>query len=166
MVDYRRQAITGVVPPQTAEAKIRETWPSVASHHLIAGLGQALTRTIVLAPLGWLLMSLVYFGKLLPFLATRYTLTNRRLMIRRGWKGKVSREVPLARIDDVRVVDDAHSDFFRAGTLEVLEGGAIVLTLRGVPEAEGFRIAVLGARNAWVPGKAKSMPFIAASAAK
>jgi hypothetical protein len=166
MVDYRQQAITGVVPPQAGEATIREAWPSVASAPAIAGLGQTLTRTIVLAPLAWLLMSAVYFGKLLPFAAKRYTLTNRRLMIRRGWKGVPSHEVPLEKIDDVRVVNDAHSDFFRAGTLEVLEGGAVKLTLPGIPEAEAFRIAILNARNAWVPSKAKTLPFIAASAAK
>ena len=166
MVDYRQQAIAGVVPPDLGEAKIREVWPSVASIPAIASLGQTLTRTLVLAPLAWLIMSAVYFGKLLPFAASRYTLTNRRLMIRRGWKGVPSHEVPLARIDDVRVVNDAHSDFFRAGTLEILEGGAVVLTLPGTPEAEAFRIAILNARNAWVPGKVKAMPFIAASAAK
>jgi uncharacterized membrane protein YdbT with pleckstrin-like domain len=166
MVDYRQQAVTGVIPPDVGEAKIREVWPSVASVSLVAGLGQKLTRTIVLAPLAWLIMSAVYFGKLLPFAASRYTLTNRRLMIRRGWKGTPSHEVPLARIEEVRVVNDAHSDFFRAGTLEIVEGGKVVLTLPGTPEAEGFRIAILSARNAWVPGKAKTMPFIAASAAK
>src|SRR5437868_6485121 len=166
MVDYRQQAVTGVVPPSVGEAKIREVWPSVASVPAVAGLGQKLTRTVILAPLAWLVMSAVYFGKLLPFAATRYTLTNRRLMIRRGWKGSPSHEIPLAKIDDVRVVNDAHSDFFRAGTLEILEGGNVAMKLPGTPEAEGFRIAILNARNAWVPGKAKTMPFIAASAAK
>jgi hypothetical protein len=166
MVDYRQQAITGVVPPEAGEAKIREAWPSVASVSVIAGLGQKLTRTIILAPLAWLIMGAVYFGKLLPFAARRYTLTNRRLMIRRGWRGKPTHEVPLANIDEVRVVNDAHSDFFRAGTIEILHEGKVLLTLPGTPEAEGFRIAILSARNAWVPGKAKTMPFIAASAAK
>lgn len=166
MVDYRQQAVTGVIPPDVAEAKIREVWPSVASVGAVAGLGQKLTRTIILAPLAWLIMSAVYFGKLLPFAARRYTLTNRRLMIRRGWKGTPSHEFPLTKIDDVRVVHDAHSDFFRAGTLEIVENGKVAMTLPGTPEADGFRIAILSARNAWVPGKAKTMPFIAASAAK
>src|SRR5207253_4164706 len=116
MVDYRQQAVTGVVPPEVGEAKIRESWPSVASAPAIAGLGRALTRTIILAPLAWLVMSVVYFGKLLPFAAARYTLTNRRLMIRRGWKATPSHEIALAKIDEVRVVNEAHADFFRAGT--------------------------------------------------
>jgi hypothetical protein len=166
MVDIRRQAVTGVVPPTSAEAKMREAWPSVASVPALAALGQMLTRTIVLAPLAWLLMSAVYFGKLLPFMATRYTLTNRRVMIRRGWKGVPTKEIALAQIDDVRVANDAQSDFFRAGNLEILHGGTVALTLPGTPEAEAFRIAILNARNAWVPGKAKTQAFLPASAAK
>jgi len=165
-MDIRDQAITGVIPPQVAEARIREAWPSVARSSALASLGRALTATIILAPIAWALMALAYFGKLLPFAMTRYTLTNRRLMIRKGWKGTPSREVALADIDEVRVVNDANSDFFRAGTIEIVKEGQVVLTLPGVPEPEAFRHAIINAYTAWVPGKAKTLPFIAASAAK
>src|SRR5580704_10305842 len=104
MGDVRQQAVTGVFSPHEREAKIRESWPSVARVPAVANLGRLLTRTIILAPLAWLLMSGVYFAKLLPFLMRRYTLTNRRLMIRRGWNGKAAHEVPLDKIDDVRLV--------------------------------------------------------------
>jgi hypothetical protein len=157
------QIITGVMPPELGEAKIREAWPSVASHPAIANLGRVLTRTIVLAPLAWLLMSVVYFGKLLPIIGRRYTLTNRRLMIRNGWKAVPSKEVALAAIDEVRMVLDANSDFFRAANLEIVSKGQVVLTLPGVPEPEGFRHAIVNARNAWVPNRPRG-PFIPASA--
>jgi uncharacterized membrane protein YdbT with pleckstrin-like domain len=166
MVDVRRQVITGLVPPELAEARIREAWPSVARMPAIAGLGRMLSRTLILAPLAWLLMSALYFGKLLPFVATRYTLTNRRLMIRKGLQGKPAQEVPLAEIDEVRIVTDANSDFFRAANLEIVSKGQVRMTLAGVPEADSFRLAVLNTCNAWVPGKTKSMPFIPASASK
>ena len=149
MVDYRHQAVTGLVPPASAEAKIREVWPSVASVSLVASLGQKLTRTIILAPLAWLIMSAVYFGKLLPFAARRYTLTNRRLMIRRGWKGTPSHEIPLAKIDDIRVVHDAHSDFFRAGTLEVIENGKVAIDF--ARHSRGRRLSHRDSRRA-TPG--------------
>jgi hypothetical protein len=165
MPDVRKQVITGVVPPDLDEARIREAWPSVARLPGLASLGRALTGTIVLAPLAWLLMSVGYFGKVLPFLARRYTLTNRRVMIRHGLKGKPGQEVKLGDIDDVRVKTDANSDFFRAADLEIISNGQVVLTLRGVPEPEGFRQAVLNACNAWVPGR-KRGPFIPASSAK
>jgi hypothetical protein len=165
MPDVRQQAITGVIPPETAEAKIREAWPSVARSPGLASLGRALTGTIVLAPLAWMIMALGYFGKVLPFAARRYTLTNRRLMIRHGLKGKPGQQVNLGDIEDVRVKTDANSDFFRAADLEIIANGQVALTLRGVPEPEGFRQAILNACNAWVPGR-KRGPFIPASAAK
>ncbi len=165
MPDGRQQVIAGVVPPELYEARIREAWPSVARSPGMASLGRVLTRTIVLAPLAWLVMSLGYFGKLAPFLARRYTLTNRRLMIRHGLKGKPGQEVPLGAIDEVRVKTDANSDFFRAADLEIVSNGQVVLTLRGVPEPEGFRHAILNACNAWVPGR-KRGPFVPASATK
>lgn len=160
------QPVTGLTPPQLAEARIRDIWPSVAVAPAVAGLGRALTGTIVLAPLGWLAMSAVYFGKLLPGLMRRYSLTNRRLAVRHGWAGTVAQEVALKDIDDVRVVEDANSAFFRSGTLEVVSGGRVALTLPGVPEPESFRQMILSARNAWVPGKAQTLPFIPASATK
>jgi hypothetical protein len=150
--------------PELGEARVREVWPSVAKSGGVAGLGKLLTRTIVLAPLAWGLMALVYFGKLLPFIATRYTLTNRRLMIRRGWSGTPTHEVALAAIDDVRVVTDGNSDFFRAGDLEIVSQNQVALRLAGVPEPESFRQAILNTRNAWVPGKAATQPFISAAA--
>jgi hypothetical protein len=109
-------------------------------------------------------MSLFYFLKVLPIGMTRYTLTNRRLMVRKGWGGKVAQEVPLSDVDDVRVVTDANSVFFRAGTLEIIRQGQTALSLAGTPEPDAFRHAVINACTAWVPGKAKTLPFIPASA--
>jgi hypothetical protein len=179
MTDGRNQVITGVVPPQINEALIREVFPSVARHPAVAGLGKAiselagkLARTVILlpvallvAPVGWVIMAPFYFGKILPFLAKRYTLTNRRLMVRRGLKAKPSDQVALADIDDVQIHNDANSDFFMAGTLKIVSHGAVVMTLKGVPGAEAFRHNILDACKAWVPGRANA-PIIPASATK
>src|SRR5437660_1316680 len=127
MFDAQKLGITG-------EARIRETWPSVAAFPAIASLGRVLTGTIVLAPLAWLIMAAAYFGKLLPFLARRYTVTNRRVLIRRGLQGKPGQEVALADIDEVRVKTDANSDFFRAANIELIDKGQVVLTLHGVSD--------------------------------
>jgi hypothetical protein len=164
MQEMRQQAVTGIVAPQVGEALIREVFPSVAAHPAVASLGRTLTRTIIGAPVAWLLMVFFYFAKVLPGLGRRYTLTNRRLMIRRGIKRKPSWEVPLAEIDDVRVQLDANSDFFRAGNLEILSQGKVIATLPGVPEPESLRQSIINACKAWVPGKA-SGPFIPAKAA-
>jgi hypothetical protein len=224
MQDVRKQVITGVVPPEVAEARIREAWPSVQRFKGPASLGRVLTRTVVLAPLAWLLMAPLYFARVLaigswllilallpvvivlavamltdwlialvvllvlllgPLVAVligknplppklepfafgviRYTLTNRRLMVQRGFWPRPAHEVPLSEIEEVNVKTDANSDFFRAADLEILgQGGQVLLTLRGVPEPDGFRHAILNACNAWVPQR-KRGPFVPASAAK
>jgi len=55
------------------------------------------------------------------------------------------------------------SVLYRAGTLEVLSKGKVVLTLPGVPEPESFRHSIIDAYKAWVPGKANT-PIVPASA--
>jgi hypothetical protein len=152
MVDGRKVAVTGVVPPQRGEALIRETWPGVNDVPGIAGLAQTLMRTIVLAPLAWLLLAPCYFKKVLPFIAKRYTLTNRRVMIRRGLKPKPARDVALSEIDDVRIEPGSFNSFYRTATLEIVSKGQVAMRLRAVKDPETFRLAILNARSAW--GKA------------
>jgi hypothetical protein len=152
MLDGRKPAVTGLMPPQKGEALIRETWPGVEDVPGVAGLAHTLMRTIVLAPLAWLLLAPAYFKKVLPFVAKRYTLTNKRLMIRRGLKPTPSREVPLQDIDDVRIAEGSISSFYRTATLEVISKGQVALRLKAVKDPESFRRAVLNAKDAW--GKA------------
>ena len=166
MTEVRNQPVTGVTPPQVREALIREEWPSVTVVPPVATLGRMLIRSMVLAPLGWFLMLPFYFKKVLPVLATRYTLTNRRLMIQRGLKPQPVQEISLAEIDEVRIQTDANSDFFLAATLEIVSKGQVKLSLPGAPEPESFRHAILNACKAWVPGKADTGAFIPASAVK
>src|SRR5437762_1385720 len=108
---------TGVVPPESGEAVIRETYPSVAAYPAVASLGRKLILSYVLAPLGWAIMLPFYFLKILPVTCRRYSLTNRRLMLLKGWSeaalphmrvssAKPSQEVRLADIDEVRIQAD------------------------------------------------------------
>jgi hypothetical protein len=100
----------------------------------------------------------------LPFVAVRYRLTDKRIMILRGWKGSISQQVPLAEIDDVQLDPASIDQFFRSADLKIMRGGNAVMTLVAVPDAESFRHAILDARNAWAPGRVKMLPFIPASA--
>jgi hypothetical protein len=167
--EMKNQIVTGVVSPEQGEAWIRTVWPSVAMYPAVAGLGRTIQGTPILrifAPLAWALMAPFYFRKVLPGLALRYTLTNRRLMIRHGLRGIPGKSVNLADIDEVRIKEDANTPFFRAATLEIISNGQVVLELPGVTGYDSFRHAILNAVNAWVPGKASRGEFIAASAMK
>src|SRR5262245_13435164 len=129
--------------------RIREIWPTVARVPAVANLGKLLTKTIILAPLAWLVMSLVYFGKLLPFIGVRYRLTDKGIMIVRCWSGSVSQQVPLSEIDDVVLDKTSVDQFFRSANLEIIRDGRVAMTLVAVPDAESYRHAILDARNAW-----------------
>ena len=155
--EVRQQPVIGLVPPQLAEAVIRVVWPSVTVSSAAAGLGKALMRSFFLAPLGWFLLAPFYFRKILPFLATRYVLTNRRIMVQRGLKGKPTREVNLNDVDEVRLPPDSLDPFYRSGNLEIIAKGQVALTLSGVPGPESFRVAIVDACKAWVPGKASAL---------
>ena len=146
--------------------RIREIWPSVKRVPAVANLGKLLNNTIVLAPLGWLIMSGIYFGKVLPIVGVRYRLTDKRLMILKGWKGAIKEQVALADIDDVQLDPATIDQFFRSADLKIISNGNVAMTLTAVPDAESFRHAILDSRNAWAPGKVRGLPFIAASATK
>ena len=166
ITDGRTQAVTGLVPPQLDETTIRVTWPSVAASPAVAGLGKAMMRTILLAPLAWLMLAPFYFKKILPGLACRYTLTNRRLMIQKGWKRKPSHEIALAEIDDVRLKPDSYDHSIGLPLWRLSPKGQVVMSLPGVTSPESFRHAIINAYKAWVPGKADTGHFMPASASK
>jgi hypothetical protein len=167
MTDRRNQAVTGLIPPQLDEAVIRVAWPSVAAFPVPAKLGRGLMRAVILAPLGWLLLAPFYFLKVVPGLARRFVLTNRRLMFQKGLHFAPVEEVPLADIEEVRVVTDDNTEFYGAANLEIVFKGEVKMTLHGVPGFQAFRHAILNACKAWVPGKAAEMErFIPASASK
>jgi hypothetical protein len=156
--DLRNQAVTGVVPPQTDEAIIRDVWPSVTAFSGPANLARACYRTIILAPVAWVVLAPFKFQKLLGILpglsglAKRYRLTNRRLMICKGLRPVPDKEIALDEIQDVRLVSDANSQFFVSGTLEVVNTkGEVAMTLPGVPEAESVRQSIMQAAKAWGP---------------
>ncbi len=149
-----KQAIAGLTPPQIGEARIRESMRTVLGISPgLATLARRLQQSIIFLPLGWFILLFLFLYKLGPFVSRRYTLTNRRLMIRTGWSMSVSQEIALANIDDVRLDSNGVDPFYLAGTLEILSGGKVVMRLEGCPEPEGWRHAILNAIAAWVPGK-------------
>jgi hypothetical protein len=154
------QAVTGLVPPQLGEAVIRVAWPRLSGSRIpgLARAAQVCIRSVILAPVGWLLLAPLFLKKILPMVGRRYVLTNRRLLIGRFGLKKAVREVALADIEDVLIPEGSHNSFYRTATLEIVSGGHVAMRLRGVPEPEGFKRAILGACKAWVPGRTKLPP--------
>jgi hypothetical protein len=157
-----QEAISGVSSSQQ-EAMIREVWATIAANVPAATTARKLISTIVLAPLGWLALAPLFGLRLLgflpglAFLTVKYTLTNRRLMIRRGMKATASQEIALDQLGDIRTVTDANSAFYGTANLEALrKDGTVAFTMKGVPEPESFRQAIVQARDAWGPLMAKS----------
>ena len=95
MTDRRKQIVSGLVPPQLDEAVIRTVWPSVAAFPGPASLGRVLMKSMILAPLGWLLLAPVYFLKVLPGFGRRLVLTNRRVMFQKGLRFQPPRRLLL-----------------------------------------------------------------------
>ncbi len=153
-------AVTGMMPPQMAEAIIREVCPSVIGSRAAAPVGrliQVLSDTIVLRPLAWLLLLPLFVKNITPFLGKRYRLTNRRLMILRFGLQKPYREIALADIETLRLEPDSSNSYFRAANLEVVSKGQVAMHLLGVREPESFRLAILNACNAWAPTRPKGV---------
>jgi hypothetical protein len=178
MPETRPAAILGVIPPQVQEVRIHERWPSVSAYGggAPARLGaqlqsraSGLIRMVVhqplligivlmivllpvafaLAALAWVLMAPFYFLKIMPFTATRYTVTNRRVMIQKGLKPKPVQEVALTAISDVRPVAGTEHPFFLAADVEILSDGKQALLFKGVKEYEQFVQIVKDAYLAW-----------------
>lgn len=158
LTDIRDQAVTGVAPPTSSEAVIRDIWPSVAANSAAGNFARACYRSIIFAPIGWLALAPLYFKKMLAVVpgfsgaAVRYRLTNRRLMICKGMRPEPTQEVSLDQIHDVTISKDGNSQFFETGTLEVKDSsGRTLMALPGVREPESAQQHILQAAQSWGP---------------
>jgi hypothetical protein len=163
MAELQSQAVTGVTANQTGECLVREAWPSVASAHPAAAFARRCFTSgplvILLAPIGWIVLAPFLLnriaGMIIPGLggmAKRYKLTNRRLCVCKGAKATVNESIPLDEIKEVKLKTDEVSDYYFAGTLEIIgHDDKVLMTLPGVREAESFGHAIRQTATAWGP---------------
>jgi hypothetical protein len=138
-----------VSPAETKEVMVMTVWPSVAALAPGRALGRAFAikwPDVYIFRLGNLLALLsiplvlpLYFLKVLPFLATRYTVTNRRIVVLRGIVGKEEKFVDLDRFDTVEVVVQPGQEWYHAGDLVFRQGAVETFRLEGVSRPEAFR---------------------------
>jgi hypothetical protein len=154
----RPQPIAGVVPPERKEVTVMTVWPSVAALAPGRALGRAFAiqwPDVYIFRLGNLLALLsiplvlpLYFLKVLPFLGTRYMLTNRRVVVLRGIVGKEEKFVDLDRFDAVEVVVEPGQAWYHAGDLVFKQGAVETFRLEGVSRPEAFRATCLKSQMA------------------
>lgn len=103
----------------------------------------------------WALLSIpgalaVYFLKVLPWIAVRYTITNRRLVIQRGLAGVPKSWVELDRFDAIDILVRPGQEWYEAGDLVFRLGNVETFRLEGVSRPEAFRACCLKAQMGYV----------------
>jgi hypothetical protein len=149
------QAITGVSPPAAAETTVMITYPSMGAtsfgqtlgrlYSIRAGIGNILTIGNVVALLSIPQALALFVLRILPWSCTRYRLTNRRVVVEKGLKAKVDKEVSLAHFDRVETVVQPGQDWYPCGDLVFFNGQVETFRLLGVPHPDSFKNTCLKA---------------------
>lgn len=168
-----KQAIAGVSPTELSEAEIMTVFPSLAAWpigralgqlwSISAGLGAPLTVGNLLALLSIPLAIPLFFAKLAPGVCRRYTLTNRRVVVRKGLRPVDERSVSLDNFDAIAVEVLPGQAWFRAGELVFKKGPVETFRISGVQRPETFRHTCLKAQRSHV-GVRKARELEAAAA--
>jgi Bacterial PH domain len=101
----------------------------------------------------------LFFLTLNPFSVIRYRLTNRRLVVEKGWRRAEVRSVALDRFDNILIDVQPGQKWYRAGDLVFRLGQTETFRLAGVPNPEPFRHTCLKAHHSYV-GVQKSRPAV------
>ena len=158
------QPIAGVTPSELAEVTCKVVWPTIGATRagrlvgrlaaVRLGLGEFFTLGKLLA-VATIPLSLAVFGwQLMPYVCRRYTLTNRRIIIRKGLMGVDGRWISLDEFDSIQIEVLPGQDWLHAGDLVFRHGESEVLRLAGVARPETFRQVCLTARAALVSVRA------------
>ena len=143
-----KQAIAGVAPAELHEVTAMTVWPSICVYGLGRLLGKlysikagsyifTLGNLIALASIP--IAALLYFLRVLPWLGIRYTLTNRRVIVRRGLMGEDANSVDLDRFDAIDIVVRPGQAWYHAGDLVFRLGDTETFRLDAVSRPETFR---------------------------
>lgn len=146
------------------EVSIATVWPSVAAGYLgpipmgqLLGQLYNLTAGVSIFNLGnmFLLLSipvalLLYFLRLLPYAATRYRLTNCRVVVEKGLLPKEDRSVELSRFNAIDIQVLPGYEWYHAGDLIFRLNQVETFRLIGVTRPETFRTMCLNAHGAHV----------------
>jgi hypothetical protein len=154
------QPILGVMPSELAEVTCKVVWPTIGATRagrlvgrlaaMRFGWGEFFTVGKLWA-LAMIPLSIAVFGwQLMPFVCRRYTLTNRRIIIRKGLRTVDGFWISLDEFDSIRIEVLPGQQWLHAGDLIFQRGDREILRLAGVSRPETFRQVCLTARTALV----------------
>ena len=137
-----------VAPTDPAETAVMTVWPTIGATALGRGVGRlcgvklgigffTLGKLLALATIP--LSLTVFVWQLLPFVCRRYSLTDRRILVRLGYKAVEHRVIGLDEFDSIDVVILPGQDWLHAGELVFRRGAIEVFRLSGVSRPEVFR---------------------------
>ena len=133
---------------QVCETRLATRWPTIGAY----GLGRWVGRLVGLS-IGYgriftigTLMSLVtlpisltvYAWQLCPWVCRRYRLTDRRVIVQKGYSACEERAIELDAFDTVSVEVLPGQAWLRTGDLVFFKDDREVFRLAGVPSAESF----------------------------
>jgi hypothetical protein len=154
------QPIAGVAPAELAEVTCKVVWPTIGATRagrlvgrlaaVRLGWGEFFTLGKLLAVATIPLSLAVFCWQLMPYVCRRYTLTNRRIIVRKGLMPMDQRWIELDDFETIDVEVLPGQGWLHAGDLIFRRGGNEVLRLQGVSRPEVFRHVCLTVRNAFV----------------
>ncbi len=153
-----KQSIPGVTPSDLAEVTCKVVWPTIAATRLgrvvgrlaaiRLGCGEFFTLGKLLAVATIPVSLAVFAWQLMPYVCRRYTITNRRIIIRKGLSALDQCWISLDDFDAIVIDVLAGQEWFHAGDLVFRRGETEVLRLAGVPRPETVRQFCLTAQRA------------------
>lgn len=157
-------AIAGVAPVESAETTVMTIWPSVSGMRLLGiPVGKLIGRLLnikvgfyiftvgnLMALLVIPVALLLYFKRVGPFVATRYRVTNRRIIVERGITSREEKAIEFDRFDGIELDIDPGDEWFKSGDLVFRQGEVERFRLEGVSRPESFKQVCWKSRQAFV----------------
>ena len=157
-------AIAGVAPVDGVETTVMTVWPSVSAMRLLGipvgkMMGQMLNikvgfyiftvgnlMALAMIPVGLAL----YFKRVGPFVAMRYRITNKRVIVERGLTAQEEKAIEFDRFDTIDVEVDAGDEWYKSGDLVFKQGDVERFRLEGVGRPEAFKQICWKSHRAYV----------------
>ena len=142
------QPITGVSPASLQETTVMTVWPGITRFALGRCFGQMYENKtgfyiFTLGNLAALLTApggaKLYLLGVAPWLAIRYRLTNRRIIVERGWSAQEEKSVELDRFDSIEIVRRPGQKWFQHGDLVFKLGQNETFRLEAVSRPQAFK---------------------------